>query len=106
MLKNNRRQMSLEEQWQSNRVKKENVLDRIDELVDWKPVERCLLTEVVVVDDPLLVLRVVGISNVEEDGKAPTPRPLDGKPQPMKKDERDERRVRGDGIATSGYNNF
>ena len=42
MLKPPERQKTLEEQWQPNRPRKECVLDEIDKLVDWHPIEKRL----------------------------------------------------------------
>jgi len=43
MIKEKDRQKSLEEQWQPNRPRKECMLDEIDELVNWEPIEKRLL---------------------------------------------------------------
>lgn len=43
MIKEKDRQTSLEEQWQPNRPRKECMLDEIDELVNWEPIEKRLL---------------------------------------------------------------
>jgi len=43
MIKGKDRQKSLEEQWQPNRPRKECMLDEIDELVNWEPIEKRLL---------------------------------------------------------------
>ena len=42
MLKGKERQKSLEEQWQPNRPCKECMLDEIDDLINWEPIERRL----------------------------------------------------------------
>lgn len=43
MIKGKDRYMSIEEQWQPNRPRKECMLDEIDELVNWEPIEKRLL---------------------------------------------------------------
>ena len=43
MIKGKDRQTSFEEQWQPNRPRKECMLDEIDELVNWEPIEKRLL---------------------------------------------------------------
>lgn len=42
MIKPQDKQKTLEEQWQPNRPKKECMLDEIDELINWEPIERRL----------------------------------------------------------------
>lgn len=42
MIKERDRQMTLEEQWQPNRRKKECMLDKIDAIVNWEPIEKRL----------------------------------------------------------------
>jgi len=42
MLKGKDRQPTLEEQWQPNRRKKESMLDEIDAIVNWEPIEKRL----------------------------------------------------------------
>ena len=42
MLKSPKRQKNLDEQWQPNRAQKHTMLDAIDQIVDWKPIEKKL----------------------------------------------------------------
>ena len=43
MIKGKDRYVSIEDQWQPNRPKKETMLDEIDKMVNWEPIERRLL---------------------------------------------------------------